>query len=435
MVASDTRISRRQLGRVVASAGLAAPVVLPSLVRGSPSTAPSERITLGFIGTGKIAFGYHFKQLLSFPDVQAVAVCDVDTNRRLHARQLVDQAYSGKGDYRGCTAYGDFRELLARRDIDAVVISTPDHWHAIPLIEACKAGKDVYCEKPLTLTLAESRLCIEAARKHQRVVQTGSQQRASVFGPFRLACELVRSGRLGRIQRVTVGVAEAARPCDLPAEEPEPGLDWDMWLGCAPERAYNSVLSPRGVHNHFPGWRSYREYGGGGLSDMGAHHFDIAQWALDMDRSGPERVIPPEAPDAEFGARFVFAGGLEIEHVRKPGGCVFYGQRGTLHIDRDKLESDPESIAAEPLGEGDVRLPESPGHHRDWLDGIRARKQPICDVEVGARSAALCRLGNLVYWHRRELRWDARNWRFLDDSAPEAWLDRPRRDAWPLPTV
>lgn len=428
------RISRRRFNAALGAAVVGGPLLATrGASAGEVSVAPSERITVGLIGVGKMANDYHLKTLLGFPDVQIVAVCDVDTQRRRHARQRVEDAYSVNSGYRGCSDYRDFRELLDRKDIDGVVIATPDHWHAIAIIEACKAGKDVYCEKPLTLTLAESQRCMEAVRKHGRILQTGSQQRSSVFGPFRLACELVRSGRLGRIERVTVGVGEAAKPCDLPAEELEPGLDWDFWLGSAPERPYHSDLSPRGVHDHFPSWRSYIEYGGGGLSDMGAHHFDIAQWALDMDDSGPVRIIPPADPQAMFGAKFIYGNGVEMEHVRKPGGCVFYGQRGRLHIGRDILVSEPEEIAEEPLGEGDVRLPESPGHHRDWLDCIRSRKQPLCPVTVGARSAAICQLGALVYQHRRELAWDPQRWRFTDNSAPAKWLDRPRSDAWPLP--
>ncbi len=397
--------------------------------------APSERITVGLIGAGKMANDYHIPSLLGFADVQVLAVCEVDTTRRRHACKRVDEAYAGKGGYRGCAEYTDFRELLARRDLDAVLIATPDHWHTIPLIEACKAGKDVYCEKPLTLTLAESQRCIEAVRKHRRVVQTGSQQRSSVFGPFRLACELIHSGRLGKIQRVTVGVGDSSKPCDLPGEDLEPGLDWDLWLGYAPKRAYNSILSPRGVHTHFPAWRSYIEYSGGGLTDMGAHHFDIAQWALGMDESGPLRIVPPADPKASHGAKLYYANGVEVEHVKDPSGCVFYGEKGKLHIDREKLTSEPELIAKEPLGKDEVHLYESPGHHRNWIDCIRSRKRPICDVEIGARSAAVCHLANLAYWHHRELKWDPAKWRFVDDREADAWGDRPRRDPWQLPSV
>lgn len=413
---------------------MAVPTFVQTSARGQATRPAVERIAVGFIGTGKMARGYHLKTLLGFEDVRAIAVCDVDTSRRDSAKQMVDEAYAEKGDG-GCAAYNDFREMLARKDLDAVVIATPDHWHSIPLIEACKAGKDVYCEKPLTLTLAEGRACMEAVRKHKRVMQTGSQQRASVFGQFRLACEIIRSGRLGKIHRVTVGVGGPSQPCDLPAEEPEPGLDWDFWLGYAPGRPYNSQLSPRGVHNHFPAWRSYREYAGGGLADMGAHHFDIAQWALDMDHSGPVRIIPPEDPKAEYGAKFIYANGIEMEHVRDPGGCMFHGEKGKLHIDREKLASEPEEIVKEPIGAEEVHLYESPGHHRDWIDCIRSRKQPLCTVEIGARSAAICELGNLAYWYHRELRWDPQKWRFVGDPTADEWLDRPRRDPWRIPTI
>ncbi|MBN1419211.1 MAG: Gfo/Idh/MocA family oxidoreductase, partial [Planctomycetes bacterium] len=319
-------------------------------------------------------------------------------------------------------------------DIDAVCIATPDHWHAIPIIEACKAGKDVYCEKPLTLTILEAKRCIDAVRKHERVFQTGSQQRSSVFGPFRLACEIIRSGRLGKIRTVTVGVGGPSRWCDLGEEAMEPGLDWDLWLGQAPKRPYHSVLSPRGVHNHFPAWRSYREYSGGGLTDMGAHHFDIAQWALDMDTSGPVKVIPPANPKAGTGCKLVYPNGVEMTHGG-PGGCVFTGEKGKLRIDRGHLKSDPEEIAKTPIGEKDVHLYTSPGHHRDWIDCIRSRKRPICDVEIGARSVTVCHLTNLGYWYGRELRWDPETWGFVGDDEANAWRDRERRKPWDLPSV
>ena len=426
------RITRR---RVLQSAiALAAPMVLPSQLFGGGKTPPGERITVGFIGCGKMANDYHLSTLLTFADVQAVAVCDVDSNRREHARQRVEQAYSKDSDYKGCKMYRDFRELIARKDIDAVCIATPEHWHAIPAIEACKAGKDVYCEKPLTLTLAEGRRCIDAARKHERVFQTGSQQRSSVFGPFRKAAEIVRSGRLGKIKTVTVGVGGPSKWCDLPEEAMEVGLDWDLWLGAAPLRPYSSVLSPRGVHNHFPLWRNYREYAGGAHSDMGAHHYDIAQWCLGMDDSGPIEIIPPEDPNATTGVKYLYANGIEITHGG-PSGCVFTGTDGTLHIDRGLLKSDPESIVGEPLGEKDVHLYESPGHHRDWINCIRSRKRPVADVEIGARSVAVVILGNLAYWHHRPLKWDPGRWQLVGDAEASRWMDRERRDPWVLPEI
>jgi len=353
-------ITRRRFGKGAVAAAVAAPAVVPrSVFAGEEKAPPSERVMVGFIGCGKMANDYHLRTLLKFGDVQALAVCEVDTTRREHAKKRVEDAYGKDATYQGCDQYVDFREVIARDDVDAVCIATPDHWHAIPIIEACKAGKDVYCEKPLTLTIAEAKASIDAVRKHNRVLQTGSQQRSSVFGPFRLACELVRSGRLGQIKTVQVGVGGPSRWCDLPEEPMEPGLDWDLWLGQAPVRPYNSVLSPRGVHDHFPAWRAYREYSGGSMTDMGAHHFDIAQWALGMDESGPVEIIPPEDPKATHGVKYVYANGVEMVHGG-PGGCVFEGTEGKLHINRGHLSSEPEDIVKEPLGDDEVHLYQSP---------------------------------------------------------------------------
>jgi predicted dehydrogenase len=359
----------------------------------------------------------------------------VDTTRRLHAKQYVEDRYAKAGRPKpDITDYNDFREVIARKDIDAVVIATPDHWHTIPIIEACKAGKDVYCEKPLTLTIREAQLCIQAVRKHQRVFQTGSQQRSNVFGPFREACEFIRSGRIGKVKTVRVGVGAPSRWCDLPEEPMEPGLDWNLWLGQAPMRPYNSVLSPRKVHNHFPNWRAYREYSGGGLTDMGAHHFDIAQWALGMDGTGPVEVIPPAETKDMVGARLVFANGVEVIHGG-PSGCTFEGTAGNLSIDRWRLTSEPESIVKTPLAENEVHLFKSPGHHRNWLDCIRSRQRPVADVEIGARSVTMCHLVNLAYWYRRKLRFDPAQWTILEGAEAGQWVDRPRRDPWQLPAV
>ncbi len=428
-------ISRRGFVKGLGLAALA-PTIVPSAVFGSDaSTSPNERITVGVIGTGKMAFAYHIPALLKLNDVQVVAVCDVDTLRRQEAKRRVEEAYSKDNKaYKGCPDYNDFRDVLARKDIDAVLIATPDHWHAIPLIEACKVGKDVYCEKPLTLTLREAQVCIDAVRNHNRVFQTGSQQRSNVFGKFCEAVEFIRSGRLGEIKQVTVGVGKPSRPCDLPEERMEPGLDWDMWLGYAPKRAYNSILSPRGIHKHFPAWRDYREYSGGSHTDMGAHYYDIVQWALDMDNSGPVDIIPPENTQSGSGCKYVYANGIEVIHGG-PDGCVFTGTKGTMHIARGVLKSNPESIITEPLGEKDVHVARSPGHHRNWVDCIRSRQQPVASIEAGARTVAIPLLGNLAYWNGRRLKWDPQNWQFVGDDTANTWLDYARRDAWQLPTV
>jgi predicted dehydrogenase len=219
----------------------------------------------------------------------------------------------------------------------------------------------------------------------------------------------------------------------------QPGLDWDRWLGQAPKRPYNSVLSPRGVHTHFPAWRNYREYSGGMMTDWGAHHFDIAQWVLDMDKSGPVEIVPPEDPKAGRGLKYVYASGVEVIHgappgvEKDPGGVTIKGELGEIFVDRGKITSTPDSILKEPLGEKDVHIPKSPGHKKNWLECIKTRQHPICDVEIGARSVTVCHLGNLGYWNRRKLKWDPEKWEFPGDAEANAWRDRERRDGFPLP--
>jgi predicted dehydrogenase len=428
--------------RKAAVAAAAAPILVPLSALGDETkTAASERITLGFIGVGTQNRG-HLRYFLGEKDVQVLAVCDVDTTRRENAKATVEKRYGEQlksGRYKGCAAYNDFRELLARKDIDAVVIATPDHWHAIPVLEACRTGKDVYCEKPLSLTIREAKAMIDAVRKYNRVFQTGSQQRSS--SEFRLACELVRSGRIGKVQKVYVNVGGPSKPCDLPEEPLEPGLDWDRWLGPAPKRPYNSILSPRGVHQGFPDWRNYREYSGGMMTDWGAHHFDIAQWGLGMDDSGPIEIIPPDNPKAQKGLQFVYANGVVVHHGTEyePGkrvnGVAFIGSEGKIFVNRGYKASDPKEIIQQPLGEKDVHLYKSPGHQRDWLICVRSRNRPICDVEIGARSVTVCHLGNLAYWNHRKLRWDPKEWQFVNDAEANRWLDRERREPWHLPQV
>ena len=432
-------ISRRDMMKgTLASAALTG-LTLPG--RAQEKKPASERLTLGFIGMG-FQMQAHLNHFLGQKDVQVLAVCDVDTSRRENAKKKVEAFYgrdTKNGVYKGCTAHVDFHEVINRKDIDAVVIATPDHWHTIPAIEACKAGKDIYCEKPLSLTIHEAKVLVDAVRKHQRVFQTGSQQRSEAG--FRIACELVRSGRIGKIQRLYVRVGGPSKPCDLPGEKAEPGLDWDRWLGPAPERAYNSILSPRGVHGHYPAWRSYQEYSGGAMTDFGAHHFDIAQWGLGMDESGPVEIIPPEDPKAVQGLKYVYANGIEViqtdtdDQGRKVPAVTFVGTEGRIYVDRGYLASSPAEIIKVPLGEKDVRLAQSPGHQRDWLDCVKSRKKPICDVEIGARSVTVCHLGNLAYWNHRKLKWNPKEWRFVDDKEADKWLDRERRKGYELPSI
>jgi predicted dehydrogenase len=354
-------VSRRSFVRSVSSA-LATPLIISKRVLGDNENSPAnDKISLAMIGNGKMMYGSHLPHFLKMPEVQVVAVCDVDTTRRLAAKKRVDDTY----DNSDCVAYNDYREILARDDIDAVVCATPDHWHAMVILDACRAGKDIYCEKPLTNNLAEAKIVMDAVQKSNIIFQTGSQQRAS--SNFRYACELVQNERIGKIKEVRVSVGGPPRPCNLPGEDMEPGLDWNRWLGPAPAREFSSVLSPRGVHNHFPSWRNFSEYGGGGMTDWGAHHFDIAQWGLGMDKSGPVEIIPPEKPSLGRGVRFVYENGVEVVHGGS-FGIEFIGESGEIRVNRGKLESTLGKIITEPIDENEIHLYQSPsgshGGHR-----------------------------------------------------------------------
>lgn len=433
-------LSRRQFIKTTAAAVMLPAVVPASALGRGGRKAPSQKITIGIIGVGYQAHG-HLNALIRNSDVHVLAVCDVDRTRREDAKKIADTWYEDDikaGKYKSTDAYADFRDVIARKDIDAVLIGTPDHWHVIPAMEAAKAGKDIYCEKPLTLTIAEARNIIQGVRKHNRVFQTGSQQRSSQ--EFRIACQAVRNGRLGKIKQVYVSVGGPSRPCDLPEEPMEPGLDWDMWLGQAPMRPYNSILSPRGVHQFFPNWRNYREYSGGQMTDWGAHHFDIAQWGLGMDESGPIEIIPPDDPSKGIGVRYLYDNGAEVIHGgykdqdgQERGGVHFVGESGVVYVDRGQLKSWPESIVKEPLGASEKPLYVSDNHHQNWIDCMKSRQKPICDVEIGARSVTVCHLGNLAYWHGRKLKWDPKKWEFPGDKEANGWRDRERRGPWKLP--
>jgi predicted dehydrogenase len=424
--------SRRQFLKHAAAAG-AAPFILGSHVhaQGQRGQGPNNRINLGFIGIGMMGRG-HLGGFLGNANVQVVAVCDVHRVRREDAVERVHRAYATQrraGTYSGCAAFVDFRELLARRDIDAVVISTPDHWHAIPAILAARARKDVYCEKPLSLTIAEGRAMVTATRDNNIVFQTGSQQRTEYGGNFRRAVEYVRSGRIGPVRTIRIGVGGPPRPCDLPNEATPDGTDWELWNGPSPARAYNHELCPNNIHTHFPAFRNYREYANGGLGDMGAHHFDIAQWALDMDTSAPTEIHPPATGDT--GLRFVYANGVEMIH----GGnvdCRFEGTEGrVIEAGRGYLRSTPVEILRTPLGERDFHLPEIGNDHRqNWIDCIRSRRRPVADVEVGARTAQVCQLANIGYQLRRMLRWDPRREEFVDNAEANRLRSRENRAPW-----
>ena len=442
-----TSNSRRSFLTTAAGA-VTAPFILPSRLW-SADTAPSERINLGFIGMGKMNSG-HLGNFLGRDNVHVAAVCDVDTNRREHAKATVEKKYSEKKgtDYKGCDAYNDFRELLARKDIDAVVVATPDHWHAYIGIAAVKAGKDVYGEKPLTHNVHEALTLTKAVRDSGRIFQTGSQQRSSK--EFRVACELVRNGVIGEIKTITTSFGDPAPEYNLKEEAAEPGLDWDRWCGPAPLKPYSSVLSPRGVHNHFPAWRMTREFGGGMITDWGAHHIDIAQWGLGMDESGPVEVRSAGA-GKKRGAQLVYANGVVLTHGEGKG-VSFYGTEGEIHVNRGKFELwlggkkvhgfmdkemdkgtslDREVVLSERefLKDAKVKLYASKNHHDDWLNSIKTRERPICDVSIGATTVISCHLMNMAYWNDASFKWNPTERTFVEGGDAK-WLTRDYRGEW-----
>jgi predicted dehydrogenase len=426
------KINRRQFVKTIGGTAIAA-FGFPYILKASANeVVPSERITLGFIGVGKQGVGLLWS-FLQLPICRVVAVCDVDKQKLKRAIDLVSENY---GENNGCAGYADFRELLARSDIDAVVIAVPEHGHAIIAIEACKNGKDVYCEKPLTLTIAEGRQVVEAARRYGRIFQTGTMQRSDM--KFRRACELVRNGYIGQVKSVslclnTAGFPLYPLPCDLP-EEPVPEyLDWDTWLGPVQWRPYNSRLAPSMDDKAWPHWRDYDEFAGGLMTDWGAHHFDIAQWGLGMDSSGPTEIYPEDGKDIKT-LTYKYANGVTVvrDDTMTTKSILFKGTEGEVEVSREFLKVKPESLARQRIGVNDIHLIESKNHYANWLDCVGTRELPICDVETGLRSLTVCHLGIIAKKLGRPLKWDPVKERFVGDSEADRLLSREARSPWKL---
>lgn len=412
-------------------AGIALPNIFLNCTRAVSGVNPSEFIRLGFIGVGGQG-NSNLGALLK----HAVAVCDVDKAHLAAAKARVEQANQSH-----CAAYSDYRKLLEDKSIDAVLISTPDHWHTLTAAHACEAGKDVYCEKPLTLTIAEGQTLLEVARRTKRIVQTGSQQRSDP--KFRRACELIRSGYMGRVQAITVGLPgpnymDRAKPPSVPDSEPPRELDYEFWLGPAPWRPYNKNR----VHYLF---RFYWDYSGGQMTNWGAHHLDIVQWALGMDNSGPVSAEGSavhnkdklfETPQS-FQAVYRYADGITVtvNSPGKPSGVRFECQKGVLTVGRGKLDTEPEDLLANAPMELAVKLYVSSEHHQNWLDCIKSRRLPICDVAIGHRSATVCHLGNIAVRTGKKVVWDPAKEEIVGDTELAKWVGRPYRAPWKLPSA
>jgi predicted dehydrogenase len=368
---------------------------------------------------------------LSQPGAQVVAVCDVNARRREAVRQQVDTRYQSTG----CKAYNDFRELLARTDIDAVLIASPDHWHVPHAVAAAEAGKDMYVEKPLMLSLSQGQALRSAVERHGRVFQYGTQQRSS--WEFRFACELVRNGRIGELRRIKVG-SPASRVSETLAPMPVPEwLDYDLWLGPAPWAPYSDN---RIVNNY---WWHHSDYALGFVAGWGIHHVDIAQWGNATDLTGPVEVegtgvFPKDGfcnCATGWNVLMRYANGVVLDYTdegQNPHGIRFEGTEGWVHVARGILDAEPKSLLQTRLGPNDVRLYESKNHVGNLLDCIRSRARTVCPIDVTIRSDMICHLSDIAMRLGRKLRWDPDRERFVDDPEADRMLTRSMRAPWQM---
>jgi len=445
-----TYFNRRQFLQAAAAGGLAAmPFVLPASVLGKDgATAPSDRTNLGFIGIGAMGQG-HVHCFLGYPEAQIVAVCDVDRWRREHAKTNVEAAYAAASDrstFRGCTAYNDLRELLARDDVDAVVIATGDNWHTTASVLAAQAGKDVYCEKPISKTIREARAMVHTVERYGRVFQAGLQQRSTP--EFITACDLVRRGAIGKLRVVYVGHPGTNDYVNLPPEPVPEGLDWELWQGPAPWRSFNGRFHRFGSPPRVVPWDFCRDFGGGNLTSNAVHAFDVVQWGLGMDASGPIEIIPPETGEVPS-LTYKYPGDVLLQvtwhldpakHLVPEGwdprtriqnfGALFVGEGGWIHVGRQGyLKSFPADVVARAAESADPMRPVT-NHHQNWLDCIRTRARPACDVETGCRSTTVSHLGCIAHWTGRSLRWDPAGEQFIDDDEANRLRGRAMREPW-----
>jgi len=451
-VTRRTFLSTSGRGALAATAVAAAPVIVPSRVLGA--TSPSNRINVGAIGVGRISRDHDMPETLALDRARITAVCDLDRRRLEDGRQFVNDHYAkvtGRS-HDGVTMYDDYRELLQNPDIDAVLVSTPDHWHAKIAIDAVEAGKDVYLQKPASLTIAEGRALSDAVHRTGRVLQIGSQNRS--LPQFRYACELVRNGRIGQLKTVEVGLA-----ADPPGQaEPEmpvpPHFNYDMWLGSTPQVYYTEKrVHPQEGYGR-PGWLRCEQFGAGMITGWGAHHIDTAHWGMGAEYTGPVEIWgTAEFPSSglwdvhgPFRTEARYADGVHmIVSDSLPTGVKFIGTDGWIYVNRvsQVTGSDPQANLVNPkaldasdrrvltsvIGPDEIHLIESHDHHANWLDAIRTRQLPLAPIEVGHRSCTACLLHHMAMKAGRTLHWDPRRERFRNDDEANGWLARPQR--WP----
>ncbi len=441
-MSNSTQHTRRSFLRQssIAAMGAAAPMVLSSSVLGRDGkVAPSDQITLGVIGTGDHGINRNIKRFLPEPDCRILAVCDVDRSRRLEAKNLIETRYADmqeRGAYKGCDDYNDFRSVIARTDIDAIMNAAPDHWHVIPSVMAVQAGKDVMCEKPLSLTVVEGRVLANAIKKHNRVFQTATENRSDKN--YHRMCSLVRNGRIGKLKEIHVGLPgkPSIRKADMQVKEPPEGFDYDMWLGQAPVRPYSQAR----CHWNF---RWILDYSGGQLTDWGAHMIDLAQWGHDTEHTGPVEIegegkFPKDGlynVAHDFIVRYTFADGVVMTVESHNPYLKFIGEDGWIGNNgwRADLEASSQSILKEKIGDDEVQLYTCPeGEQRNFLDCVKSREECYAPAEIGHRTITIAHIGHIAMLLKRKLRWNPDKEEFIGDPPANWLLSRPMREPWTL---
>ncbi|MFC1539801.1 Gfo/Idh/MocA family protein [Candidatus Latescibacterota bacterium] len=428
-------VKRRNFIKAAAVTAFGAPYIVPSSVFGQ--NAPSNRITIGHIGVGGMGVS-DMRRFLPRDDAQIVAVCDVDKSHRLEAKKLAEETYAEKknaNSYTGCDDYNDFRDLIGREDIDAVSIATPDHWHAITAITAADAGKDIYCEKPIALTIAEGRAMCDAVKRNNIVWQTGSQQRSD--RNFRFACELVRNGRIGELKKIFVGLPTGSALNEPPEVIPVPdGFDYDFWLGPAPEAPYTANR----CHWNF---RWIMDYSGGQLTDWAGHHIDIAHWGMDVEHTGPVDIegqgnFPRDGlwnTATTYHFECTYKNGLILDvsnNTRNRQGVRFEGTDGWVYVRRGEIDAEPKSLLTSMIGRDEIHLYRSDNHGANFIDCVRSRELTIAPIEILHRSVSVAHLGNIAMLLKRKLNWNPDIERFVNDSEADRMLARSMRSPWHL---
>ncbi|MGD0596643.1 MAG: Gfo/Idh/MocA family oxidoreductase [Sedimentisphaerales bacterium] len=421
------------LKRVTGAAGaMAIPYIVPSSVFGSSgAVAPSNKLHVGMIGVGSQGT-WDMRGFLDKPEALVVAVCDIDVKHQKAAKAEADLKY-GNSD---CKTYLDFRDVIARSDIDIIATAVPDHWHSIPAIMAAQAGKDIHGQKPLARTIREGRAICDAVKRYGRIWQTGSWQR-SVYN-FRRACELVRNGRIGKVHTVEVGLPTGSTRGNESIKPVPEGVDWDMWLGPAPWVPFRGIL-------HWD-WRWIMDYSGGQMTDWAGHHIDIAHWALDLERTGPVEIegkgtypldgifnVPYQykvTTKYANGLTMIIANDRQLPHGM---GTCWYGDKGWLHVTRDEpIHANPKSVVDEVIGPNEIHLYESKDHHQNFLDCVKSRRETITPAEVAHRSLTPALLGEIAMLTGRKLKWDPEKEVIVGDEEANRMLSRPMRSPWHL---